>query len=114
MLGKVPSQTTSAWERTFVPDPARWGRIMFRLQVIVVGPPPPPPPPPPPGSQVSPHWSLGPMPPAAGAAGATVKPNVWLTAAGVGVVAAWAGAATAMAAPASALLKRGINAPSSR
>jgi hypothetical protein len=67
------------------------------------------------------------MPPAAGAAGATVKPNVWLTAAGVGVVAAWAGAApamaatipppaiaTAMAAPASALLKRGINAPSSR
>jgi hypothetical protein len=67
------------------------------------------------------------MPPPAGAAGATVKPNVWLTAAGVGVVAAWAGAApamaatipppaiaTAMAAPASALLKRGINTPSSR
>lgn len=80
--------------------------------------------PPPLGSQVSPHWNLGPMPPGAWAAGTAVKLNVWLAGAGVGAVAAWAGAvaaavasspppavATAMAAAASAFLKRDIDCP---
>src|SRR5690348_8740265 len=79
---------------------------------------------PPLGSQVSPHWNLGLTPPAARAAGTTLKLNLWLTGAGVGAVAAWAGAApamaatspppasaTAMAAPASALLIRDIRPP---
>ena len=77
--------------------------------------------PPPLGSQVSPHWNLGPMPPGAWAAGTAVKPVVVCPPAGV---AAWAGAATAaaasspppavataMAAAASALLKRDIDCP---
>src|SRR5215467_12573267 len=76
------------------------------------------------GSQVSPHWNLGPMPPGAWATGTTLKLNVWLAGAGAGAVAAWAGAApaavasspppavaTAMAAAASALLKRDIDCP---
>src|SRR5690242_14853046 len=75
--------------------------------------------PPPLGSQVSPHWNLGPMLPGAWAAGTAVKLNVRLAGAGAGAVAACAGAApaaaasspppavaTAMAAAASALLKR--------
>jgi hypothetical protein len=117
--GKLPSQVVSAWKTSAPEGPAVWGGIRDRVQVIMVGaggglPLPPL------GSQVSPHWNLGPMPPAARAAGTTVKLNAWL-AAGAGVVAAWAGAApamaatipppaiaTAMAAPASALLKRDI------
>src|SRR6185437_105237 len=80
--------------------------------------------PPPLGSQVSPHWNLGPLPPAAWAAGTAVKLNVRLAGAGAGAVAAWAGAAaaavasspppavaTAMAAAASAFLKRDIDCP---
>jgi hypothetical protein len=65
------------------------------------------------------------LPPAARAAGTTVKLNAWLAAgAGAGAVAAWAGAALAaavssppptvamaMAAVASAFLKRGMNCP---
>jgi hypothetical protein len=46
--------------------------------------------PPPLGSQVSPHWNLGPMPPGTWAAGTAVKPVVVCPPAGV---AAWAGAA---------------------
>src|SRR5690348_450289 len=86
--------------------------------------------PPPLGSQVSPHWNLGLMPPLACAAGTAVKlvvvvcpPAGW---AGWAGRAASAGAATgaappsppppaamAMAVQASALLKRGIDGPRS-
>src|SRR2546423_8102604 len=79
----------------------------------------------PPGSQVSPHWNLGPMPPVAWAAGTAVKLVVVVCPpAGCAEVAAWAGVAPAaptaspppaaamvMAAQASALLKRGIDGP---
>src|SRR6185437_11147421 len=81
----------------------------------------------PPGSQVSPHWNLGLMPPLAWAAGTAVKLVVVVfPLAGWAGVAARAGVATAAAPPspppaaamamavqASALLKRGIDGPRS-
>src|SRR6185437_10725029 len=109
--GTLPVQTVSAWKTSAPLSPCQEVTVEM-VHVIVGGGGLPPPL----GSQVSPHWNLGPMPPGAWAAGTAVKPAVVCPPAGV---AAWAGAAptaaasspppavaTAMAAAASALLKR--------
>jgi hypothetical protein len=123
IAGTSEEQSTSKLAMTEALLVSTTGASAVRVHVIVVGvggglPPPPL------GSQVSPHWNLGPMPLVAPAGGwaLTVVVIVWPPG-GVPLVAAWAGralavvmssplaaTATAMAGPAIALLMRDIEA----